>query len=204
MSRHAIRNLSGVWLVGFILTGSACSTESGSENQVPPKKITSNIETMMELEVSCFQKKASPLNDAYDREVPGIHPALLTISKLPNHSALSRDDELYDRKWLLDYSGDPKRVQILFCVERIDGKPASKNCKSPLGKEVPVYDATYRVRAIEARTGMQLKEWRKEAKFTSCPTDVDWSLGQLDKHYTDIPKEELRSALEEIILPQGR
>ncbi|MFJ4429310.1 hypothetical protein [Streptomyces bobili] len=197
-----MKHLASVSVIGLTLITTGCSTES-SNRPSSPRTQTISAYAMIELETACFINKDFPDNDAYNGGSPGIHPALLTISKMPNHSELSRDFELYNKKWLLDYSADPKKVQIIFCVNRTDGKMAKgQKCKIPSsGKTLPAYDATYRIRAIEARTGKQIKEWSKQADFAQCPSRLTEADKASKKYYADIPKDQLHALLEELITP---
>ncbi|MFD8952002.1 hypothetical protein ACFV0B_24475 [Streptomyces xanthophaeus] len=124
---------------------------------------------------------------------------------MPNSTKMSRDLNLYEKKWILDYSGDPTKVQLLFCVNRTGGEPAGgQKCASPSGGSVEMYDATYRMRVIEARTGRQLKEWMERAVFTQCPEPrVMGDENDSGKYYADIPSRRLSAILEEYITPQA-
>jgi hypothetical protein len=197
-----MKYLVGVSVIGLTLITTGCSTASSSRPSSPTTQ-TISAYAMIELETACFIKKNFPDNDAYNRASSVIHPALLTISKMPNHSELSRDFELYKKKWLLDYSADPKKVQIIFCANRTDAKMAlGQKCKVPSSEEtLPAYDATYRIRAIEARTGKQIKEWTKQAAFAQCPSRLTEADKAYNKYYADIPKNQLHALLKELITP---
>lgn len=142
---------------------------------------------------------------AYRRSDGKVHPAVLMDRSETSWTFDSPLDNAFPRGWILGYDDDVKTAQLVVCYERTGASPAGKICpmqdsktKKPLN--VTMYDTTYRLRVLEARTGRSLYKYNGKAASTTCPSLTFTLKGEdRDKHFTEARPADYRKLIARFI-----
>ncbi len=211
---HVVRIVSGVLLLGIGgCTASDRPRHDPSEKSgfapgpgVPLKSGAANSPS--DFVRTCLEGAKFPENPPYDRGVASTHPAALLLEKVPHHyMGIPPERNHYPKGWFVDDRKGALDAQLAVCVERDEALPIGKRCESKEANQsqssltVSVYEATYRVRIIEARTGKLLYEKRIQGDNKDCPRYIYEGDGGPSRYYSDISPERLRRSLEAYISP---
>jgi hypothetical protein len=153
----------------------------------------------------CADGLGFPGLPAYKRSAKAVHPAVL-MSK--NQKSWTQNTPLagdFPSGWILGYADNVKKTQLVVCFERTGASPAGKTCKMEDDKThkpllVTMFNTTYRLRVLEARTGKALYEHDGRAASTTCPLLT--FINQDDdptKYYTEARPADYRGVLKRFI-----
>lgn len=145
---------------------------------------------------------------AYSRTAEAIHPAvLLSKANTDRWTQQVPFGDAYPKGWIIGYTDDVSRAELVVCYERTNVTPAGRTCQMEDDKThepftLTMYNTQYRLRVLEARTGKVLYDKTGQAKSTVCPT-VTFVGGNDDrtKYYTDADPRDYRGALKSFIAP---
>jgi hypothetical protein len=213
------RALLPLAVVGVAVAAAACSnstTGSGQAADVPGSTRPGQAGTAAaaekpkfasEYERTCSDGLGFGGVPAYSRTARGVHPAvLLTKEGSPTWTQQVPFDG-YPKGWLIGYTDDAAKAQLIVCYERTSAVPAGKTCQMKDDKTnqqftLTMYNTQYRLRVLEARTGKVLSEKVGQAKSTDCPTiayvgsDEDRT-----KYYTDASPTDYRGTVKQFVAP---
>lgn len=77
--------------------------------------------------------------------------------------------------WMVNYDGDPTKVQLVGCITRTAATPVDK-CEFQDDEDsskiytLNTFDATYEVKLFEAQTGKEVAATSIDAAYGECPT----------------------------------
>jgi hypothetical protein len=196
--------------LGLAACGCGAATSSGgtANAQVPPKTAAVGSETpsfASDLARVCADGLGYPGLPAYRRGTEGVHPAVL-MNKGDNiwsqNTPLQGD---YPRGWILGYTDNVKKTELVVCYERIGAAPAGKTCAMKDDKTneqftITMYNTTYRLRVLEARSGKTVYDHRGKATSTTCPMLTFSSEGEdRTKYFTEARPADYRGLIKRFI-----
>jgi hypothetical protein len=111
----------------------------------------------------------------------------------------------YPPGWILGYQDKVETTELVVCYERTAETPAGKVCdmqdeKTKQSLKMTMYNTTYRLRVLEARTGKALYDKPGDAKSTDCPYLAYHSSDEdATKYYTEASPADYRGQLKPFI-----
>jgi hypothetical protein len=204
---------------GLALAASACSTGSGRGSFAgngPTTTATTAATTSAadkpkfasEFERTCSDGLGFGGVAAYSRAAKAVHPAVLLSRRGSDtwSQQVPFSDE-YPAGWIVGYTGDLSRTELVVCYERTGATPAGRTCQMTDDKtheqfSMTMFNTRYRLRVLSARTGEVLYDKTGQATSTDCPT-LTFVGGNDDrtKYYTDADPRDYRGALRPFIAP---
>jgi len=144
---------------------------------------------------------------AYTKAPGVVHQAVM----MEKRDGAWREDWLtgddYPGAWFLDTGQTPHQVELVVCVEQVRAFPNGKTCrmehrdtKKPF--TLTMFDTSYLVRVLEARSGRTLLYHAGTAKSQECPM-LTFNRGDEDptKHYTTPDDKDYRPLVKPFIAP---
>ncbi len=214
MERHIdVRRLPSLMIVAavaaVVVAASACSSSAkpgepaGSSPAADAPKFTADYAR------TCSDGIGFAALPAYPAAGRTTHAAVLMekSAKTGNWSQDVPSGNDYPPGWLLSYNDNPANAELVVCYERTADSPAGKVCdmqddKTKQEIKMTMYNTTYRLRVLEARTGKVLYDKPGEAKSTECPY-LAYHNGDEDatKYYTEARPADYRGQLKPFIAP---
>jgi hypothetical protein len=142
---------------------------------------------------------------AYKRASKAVRPAVLMTKNDDTWSQSTPIDGDYPRGWILGYTDKVKNVQSVVCYERTGASAAGKVCamqdtKTKKPMRVTMYNTTYRLRVLEARTGKPLYQYKGRARSTTCPMFTYTVSGHdRTKYYTEARAADYRGRIKRFL-----
>jgi hypothetical protein len=115
----------------------------------------------------------------------------------------------YPPGWILGYQDKVETTELVVCYQRTAETPAGKVCdmqdeKTKQSLKMTMYNTTYRLRVLEARTGKVLYDKPGDAKSTDCPYLAYHSSDEdTTKYYTEASPADYRGQLKPFITPSS-
>jgi hypothetical protein len=207
MERHIdVRHLKSLMIVGVVVAASACSSGSTPAGPSPAAGVP---QFTADFAKTCADGAAFPALPAYPVAGKPIHAAVLMAksAKTGNWSQDVPSGNDYPAGWLLSYTDKPTVAELVVCYERTAASPAGKVCdmqddKTKQEIKMTMYNTTYRLRVIEARTGKVLYDKPGTAKSAECPSLAYHNDGEdATKYYTESSPADYREQLKPFIAP---
>jgi hypothetical protein len=204
---------------GLAVAASACSTATPKGSYVADRSTPTGQGTTSgaagpekpkfasEYERTCSDGLGFGGVAAYTRTAKAIHPAVLLSKATTDRWSQQVPFDAYPKGWIIGYTDDVSRAELVVCYERTATTPAGKTCQMTDDKThepftLTMYNTRYRLRVLEARTGRVLHEKTGQAASTECPT-LTFVSGDDDrtKYYTDADPRDYRGVLKPFIAP---
>jgi hypothetical protein len=205
---HAVF-MKRAWIGIVVMALAGCGTSStvsgppGGTASAGPEK----PQFAAELERTCADGLGYTGLPAYTKAKGAIHKAVMMEKRDDTwHEGWSTDSD-YPRTWFLGAGQKPDQVELVVCVERVKAFANGKKCKMEHRdtKEpftLSMYDTSYLVRVLEARSGKTLLYHAGTAKSQECPV-LTFNSGDDDptKHYTEADAKDYRPLIKPFIAP---
>jgi hypothetical protein len=155
----------------------------------------------------CADGLGFPGLPAYDRTSNEIHPAVLMEKRKDDWTTSIVSDRDFPNGWMIEYSDSVNKAQLVICYERTGAKSSGKTCAMKDDKTnepftMTLYNTTYLLRVVEARTGKTVYKRSGRAASTRCPTLTFVVPGEdRTKSYTDAQPTDYRKFIKRYIAP---
>ncbi|MBO3746802.1 hypothetical protein J5X84_12055 [Streptosporangiaceae bacterium NEAU-GS5] len=204
-------------VAGLALAACGCSASTTAPSDggagadataAAPKTAAAKSETpsfAADLARVCSDGLGFPGLPAYRRGTESVHPTVLMNKGDSTWSQNTPLDGDYPRGWILGYTDNIKKTELVACYERLAAAPAGKTCAMKDDKTdeqftITMYNTTYRLRVLEARTGKTVLNYRGRAASTTCPMLTFSSEGEdRTKYYTEARPADYRGVLKKFI-----
>ncbi|GAA0983106.1 hypothetical protein GCM10009555_054170 [Acrocarpospora macrocephala] len=217
--RHARAGLmiAGVAVAGVVLSGcgalgltsTAPSNDSPSTAEDPVAKQTEDAPEVpafaTDLERVCADGLGFSGLPEYRRSDKGLHPAVLMRKSDDSWTQNSISPGDYPKGWILDFGDDVSKTQLVACYEQTGTTPAGKVCdmeekETKKAYKMTMYNTSYLVRVVDARTGKTISQHKGRAASTTCPIITFFSEGDdKSKYYTEASAKDYRIFLRRYI-----
>jgi hypothetical protein len=137
----------------------------------------------------------------YRRSEKGPHPTVLMRKSHDSWTQNSISAGDYPKGWILDIGDDLSKTQLVACYEQTGTAPSGKVCdmeekETKKAYKMTMYNTSYVVRVLEARTGKAISQHKGRAAATTCPMITFFSEGDdKSKYYTEASAKDYRSFL---------
>jgi len=204
-----------VWIgivgMALVLSASGCTLGEGTTvtegMPTSPSAGPEKPQFAADLERTCADGLGYAGLPAYSKAKGVIHKAVLMEKRDDTwHEAWFTESE-YPKTWFLAAGQKPDPVELVVCVERVKAFPNGKTCrmehrdtKKPF--TLMMFDTSYLVRVLEARSGKTLLYHAGTAKSQECPI-LTFNRGDEDptKHYTEADAKDYRPLVKPFIAP---
>lgn len=190
---------SALCLLGLVGCGSSGTSE-------PPTPLPL---TVFAYETVCRQGTISEAA-AYAPSAGAVSPLVLFDRGGPDENDYNFSGNLsfnLPEPWVVNYDGDPTKVQLVGCITRITTTPVDtcdfqdedNASKTYL---LNTFDATYEVKLYEAQTGKEVATAALDAVYGDCPTMSMFSEDETEKDgFAALNGADLQAFLAEYVAP---
>ncbi|HKD96969.1 MAG TPA: hypothetical protein VKB69_05130 [Micromonosporaceae bacterium] len=134
----------------------------------------------------------------------GVHPAVILEKSGDTWTQDSPFPGDFPDGWVIGVTGDVGKAELVVCYQRTDATSSGRTCAMTDNNNQPVtvtlYDTTYRLRVVEARTGKVLYDKPGSVKSGDCPT-VAYLGDDPTRYYSDAAPADYRGVLKHYITP---
>ncbi|MER6434514.1 hypothetical protein ABT272_44065 [Streptomyces sp900105245] len=202
-----MRKSATFFAVGAALIAVSCNSSKPKE---PPPADAYRAVATSDFALTCARGQEYGNLPPFKREAGTVPPTAL-LTEFTSGWTEQPTSGKHPQGWIVKYGQRVEKVQLVACAQRIKGTSTAKTCtaKQFVGNATKavnarLYDATYKVKIREARTGKIIAERTMHAASTDCAkrvlTERD---GSPPKYYAAIADADYVDLLQSLLSSKG-